>query len=305
MITVDVPASTANLGPGFDCLGLALDLRNHVALEQAAEGLEIEIHGEGQSGLPTDATNRVAQAAFAVFDRLGERPRGLRLVCTNRIPLGSGLGSSAAAAVAGALAANALISGGLTPEQVLGIVYEIEGHADNAAASLYGGLNAVASDSDGIIVRQLPCAEIALAVVVPDVSIPTQTMRQALPDTVALQDAVFNIAHTVLVTEALRTGDLDLLGTASEDRLHQRHRTQHIPGFTDAADGARSAGAQAVTLSGAGPGVVAFGGDPKIVANAMVSGFERAGRPARSWVLDVASLGASVEQGGPGDASGL
>lgn len=228
MISVDVPASTANLGPGYDCLGLALELRNELELRETDDGLQVEIQGEGSHDLPADATNLTVQAAFAVFERLGERRRGLQFRCTNRIPLGSGLGSSAAAAAAGALAANALVSGGLSLEQIMGVVYKIEGHADNAAACLYGGLNAVATDQGGLTVRQLPTANLILAVAVPDVRLSTQAMRQALPSSVALKDAVFNLGHSVLLTEALRTGDLDLLAFASQDRLHQPLSLIHI-----------------------------------------------------------------------------
>jgi homoserine kinase len=294
-VSIEVPASTANVGPGFDCLGLALELRNHLEVAQTTHGLQVEIEGEGEDLLPRDASNRTVQAAFAIFDRLGVRPRGLRVRCINRIPLGSGLGSSAAAAVAGALAADALVSGGLSREQILGVVYEIEGHADNAAASLYGGLNVVASDADGILVRQLPAARLELAIAVPDVALPTPAMRQALPDSIPLKDAVFNLGHTLLLTEALRTGDLDLLAFAARDRLHQPFRIPHIPGFGEAEAAARAAGARAVTLSGAGPGVVAFGGEPSEVTEAMIRGFQQAGVGCRSWVLPLAARGASVQ----------
>lgn len=294
IVSVDVPASTANLGPGFDCLGLALELRNQLELSETDGDLQIEIVGEGHDGLPVDASNLTVQAAFAVFDRLGERRRGLSFHCTNNIPLGSGLGSSSAAAVAGALAANALVSGGLSTEQILGIVFEIEGHADNAAASLYGGLNAVAIDSTGLTVRQLPAADFTLAVVVPEVSLSTRAMRKALPGSASLDDATFNLGHTLLLAEALRTGDLDLLELAAHDRLHQPYRVGHIPGFEEAEAAARLAGARAIVLSGAGPGVVAFGGEASQVAAAMAKGFQQAGIKARSWTLPIAGAGARL-----------
>jgi homoserine kinase len=294
IVSVNVPASTANLGPGFDCLGLALGLRNQLELVTRDSGLEVEVHGEGRSELPTDSTNLTVQAAFGVFDRLGQRPPGLMFRCANQIPLGSGLGSSAAAAVAGALGANALVSGGLSSEQILALVYEIEGHADNAAASLYGGLNVVASDADSLLVRRLPTADLELAVAVPEINLSTRAMRKALPKVVPLQDAVFNLGHSMLLAEALRAGDWDLLAFAAQDRLHQPYRLRQITGFDQAAEAARSAGARAVVLSGAGPGVVAFGGQPSEVAESLVRGFQRAGVSARSWVLPIASQGAAV-----------
>ncbi|MGA9192145.1 MAG: homoserine kinase [Anaerolineales bacterium] len=298
IVSVDVPASTANLGPGFDCLGLALELRNQLELSETDGDLQVEIEGEGRADLPVDASNLTVQAAFAVFDRLGERRRGLSFRCSNHIPLGSGLGSSSAAAVAGALAANALVSGELSLEQILGIVFEIEGHADNAAASLYGGLNAVASDSGELIVRQLPAADFTLTVIVPDISLSTQAMRQALPGSASLDDATFNLGHALLLTEALRTGDLNLLDLAARDRLHQPYRLAHIPGFEEAEAAGRSAGARAVVLSGAGPGVVAFGGESSQVAEAMVKGFQHAGVKARSWALPIAEKGAITRTDG-------
>lgn len=294
-ISVDVPASTANLGPGFDCLGLALELRNHLELTAIGHGLEVEIEGEGARGLPRDASNLVVQAALRAFDELGRRPEGLRFACLNRIPLGSGLGSSAAAVVAGVLAASALVGGELTQERALEIAYEIEGHPDNAAASLYGGLNVVAGQADGLLVRRVPVAELTLAVAVPELALSTAAMRRALPESVPMADSVFNLGHLALTLEALRLGDLELLSASAADRLHQPYRLKFIPQYEDVEREAKRAGARAVVLSGAGPGMVAFGGPADDVAQAMVRAFVAGGTPARGWSLPIAQTGARVQ----------
>ena len=139
-VSVTVPATTANLGPGFDCLGLALDLRNRVSLTTSQQGLIITVRGEGQGTIPIDESNLVFQAAERVFQSQNIRPNGLRIDQENHIPVGSGLGSSAAAALAGIMAANALIGNPLPREQMLQLATEIEGHPDNVAPALYGGL---------------------------------------------------------------------------------------------------------------------------------------------------------------------
>ncbi len=294
-ISVDVPASTANLGPGFDCLGLALELRNHLELTAIGHGLEVEIEGEGARSLPRDASNLVVQGALRVFDALGRRPEGLRFACLNRIPLGSGLGSSAAAVVAGVLAAGALVGGEMKKERALEIAYEIEGHADNAAASLYGGLNVVAGQADGLLVRRVPVAELTLAIAVPELTLSTAAMRRALPESVPMADSVFNLGHLALTLEALRLGDLELLSASAADRLHQPYRIRFIPQYEDVERAAKRAGARAVVLSGAGPGVVAFGGSADDVAQAMVRAFVAGGTAARGWSLPIAQTGARVQ----------
>jgi homoserine kinase len=294
-VAVDVPASTANLGPGFDCLALALELRNHLELTVQSHGLEIEIEGEGAGSLPHDASNRMVQAALATFDAAGSRPEGLRFRCVNRIPLGSGLGSSAAAIIAGVLAARALAEMNLSFERVLELANELEGHPDNIAASLYGGLTAVTSRPHGLLARRIPMAELTLAIAVPELPLSTHAMRQALPASVPLADTVFNLGHLALTLEALRTGDLDLLASATADRLHQPYRVPFVSGFAEVERAAKRAGASAVVLSGAGPGVAAFGGPAEEVAQAMVAAFKAAGVSARGWGLAVAQNGAQVE----------
>ncbi len=296
-ILVRVPATTANLGPGFDALGLALDLWNEAEFTlEGAAGWTVEISGEGSGVLPADATNLVIQAAQRLFDRAGRAaPAGLRLRCTNRIPLGSGLGSSAAAVVAGLVGANALLGEPLDTPGLLRLAAEIEGHPDNASAALLGGLVVVSADGERLIARKIDVPHLAAVVVVPEFNLPTHAARAALPGQVAFNDAVFNLGRAALVVEALRTGDLELLGSAMQDRLHQPHRLKLVPGAGAALAAARQAGAAAAALSGAGPGVVAFGVEPlEPISQAMLAAFHAAGLPARVWMLSVTSLGTQV-----------
>ncbi len=298
-IWVKVPATTANLGPGFDALGLALDLWNEAEFslpKGGGAGWTVEVTGEGAGILPTDASNLVAWAAQRLFKRAGqEAPARLRIHCTNRIPLGSGLGSSAAAAAAGLVGANALLNSPLSIMDLLSLAAEIEGHPDNAAAAFLGGLTVVITGDGDLVVRKIDIPPLTAVVVVPEFSLSTHSARAALPGAVALSDAVSNLGRTALVVEALRTGDLELLGHAMQDRLHQPYRLELIPGADAALAAARQAGAAAAALSGAGPGVVAFGKDRLgAVRQAMQDAFRTAGLSTRAFILTVTSLGAQV-----------
>ena len=297
-IIVKVPATSANLGPGFDALGLALDLWNEAEFtpsQGSSEGWTVEVSGEGAGLLPVDATNLVAEAARRLFERAGRAaPAGLRIRCTNRIPLGSGLGSSAAAVLAGLVGANALLGEPLDKLALLRLAAEIEGHPDNAAAALLGGLTVVISDAGDLVARKIELPPLTAVVVVPEFSLSTHAARAALPGAVPLGDAAFNLGRTALVVEALRTGDLELLERAMHDRLHQPYRLKLVPGAEAALAAARGTGA-AAALSGAGPGVVAFSKGPlELVSQAMRAAFHAAGLPSRAFILPVTSLGAQV-----------
>jgi homoserine kinase len=302
-VTVRVPATTANLGPGFDCLGLALDLENQVTISTGHTNLHIEVAGEGAVSLPHDEQNMVYQAVQAVYHSAGlSSPRGLHIRCKNRIPTGSGLGSSAAATLAGLLGANALLGNPLDVLEILRLGTDLEGHPDNIAAALFGGLVLVATPQTGkqgvvdelILVRRVNIPPVEVAVVVPAVDLSTQEARQALPKQILLTDAVYNIGRAIMVVEALRSSDMELLGRVMVDRLHQPHRLQLIPGAAVALEKAQQAGAAAATLSGAGPGLVAFckgTTNPQLVINAMITAFQDEGIAARGWTLHVSTTG--------------
>ena len=293
MLRVRVPATTANLGAGFDCLGLALSLFNEVDAE-AADGLDIRVEGEGATELPTDATNLVWRAAQRVFDHVGRAPRGARLHLRNAIPLESGLGSSAAATVAGLMIGNGLVSAALNEATLLDLAVAMEGHPDNVAPALLGGLVAAGqADSGRLLVERVATPALTAVVVMPSFRLSTALARQALPASVPRADAVFNLSHTALTLLALQRGDYVALADAMADRLHQPYRAPLAPGLARALDAARTLGA-AAAISGAGPAVIAFtGGRYDEVGEAMRGAFATAGLAARVWQLQVAS-GASL-----------
>lgn len=265
-VTVRVPASSANLGPGFDCLGLALGLHDEVSVRVTQGGLEVHVEGEGAGALRTDQRHLVVRALRAGLDRLGARPAGLAVRCTNRIPHSRGLGSSAAAIVAGVCAARALAAPDVDDAAVLVMAAEIEGHPDNVAACLLGGATAAWTEQGRARAVRLPVDDrIRPVIFLPDGA--KQSTRQAralLPDTVSHADAASNAARAALLVRALG-GRPDLLLTATEDRLHQPYRLR-----TQARGGAlltrlREAGI-AATLSGSGPSVLALAAGPEQAA---------------------------------------
>lgn len=297
-VRVRIPATTANLGPGFDCLGLALDLWNEAEFRLEGTGPVLRIHGEGEGRLPENGDNLLLRAFFYYYRLQGlPNPSGPRVECRNAIPTGSGLGSSASAALLGLLAADTLSGCDLPKEDLLRMAVDLEGHADNAAAALYGGLAVTLGSEGGWLTRRFDVPSLCAAWVLPEFDFPTQMARKALPDRVARGDAIFNAARTPLVVEALRTGDLDLLGRVMDDRLHQPQRLPLIPGGLEAFQAAREAGAPAVAISGAGPSLIAFcRGDPAPVIAAMRAAFKEAGLASRGFALTTTSLGAQVEQ---------
>ena len=298
-LTVYAPATTANLGPGFDTLGLALDLWNEAVFCLEGDGFLIDFKGEHRhGGLPDDSENLIARAFSHFYNKQGkEVPRGVHITCTNRIPTGSGMGSSAAAVLTGLGAANAFLGNPLERDGILEMAAEMEGHPDNAAAALFGGLTVCLNGDRPILTRCFEAAPLPVVVAVPKFHLPTQTARAALPSEVSIKDAVFKIGRAVLVVEALRSGDLDLLGQVMADRLHQPCRFKLIPGCLEAQKRAFNAGAKAVALSGAGPGLLAFARpeDCAKVGAAMQEGFEAAGLKCVWFNLSGSSKGMRVE----------
>lgn len=298
-VRVLVPATTANLGPGFDSLALTLDLWNEAVFTLSGEGIIVEVEGEGSGSLPAGGENLIARAMAVFFDQAGESaPAGLHIHCYNRIPLGSGLGSSAAAILTGLLAANALTNNPASPDDLLNLADQIEGHPDNVSAALLGGLVIVAGDTVPLVTRRVDIPPLQVAIVLPLVELPTHSARRVLPESVAHRDAVFNLSRTALVVEALRSGDLDLLAFATQDRLHQPYRLRLIPGAAEAMNAARDAGAAAVVLSGAGPSLIAFcASRPETTAQAMAQALQHASVPHRTLLLSTTNHGAAIETG--------
>ncbi len=299
-VLVKVPATTANLGPGFDALGLALNLWNEAEFTCTDDSLmSVAISGEGEEILPGNAENAVVEAALQVFELAGKPCPGLHAHCLNRIPLGSGMGSSSAAMLTGMLGANALLGNPFTDEQILKLAIETEGHPDNVAPAMLGGLVASIVFEDRVISMKLPAkanhGAIHATIVLPDFDFPTRQARAILPKQVERVDAIYNISRAVLVTEALRTGNLDLLGIAMKDSLHQPYRLPLIPGAIAALEAGKGAGAAAVALSGAGPGLIAFSSQEGTgIGQAMKRAFETVGLSARIFELETSYEGAEV-----------
>ena len=278
-ITWRVPATSANLGPGFDCLGLALNLYNETSFSLEGDTLSVEIYGEGMNLLPLNEQNLIVKSFFALYQRADARaPRGLRVHSTNAVPVSSGMGSSASAVLAGLLGANSLLDEPFSREEILAFASELEGHPDNVAPALLGGLVVSVQKDAQVFTRSLPLAAWEMVVVTPELTWTTQEARDALPKQVSLGDAVFNIGRTMLVTQALAAGDLSLLREMMDDRLHQAYRLAGLRGAKASLDAARGLGA-GVAISGAGPSLIAFAekGQLDAVEAALLSGFEKEG----------------------------
>ncbi len=283
-VVVDAPASTANLGAGYDALALAVELVDRVELSVNAEpGSTIEVEGEGSGTLPVGPENRFVMALETGLRwALGEVPRGVGwgVRMKNAIPLLRGLGSSAAATVAGLVAANALAGDPLEQRKLLELAIQLEGHPDNVAAALLGGFVVVVSE-DGRVeaVRFDPPLRLRCVFFIPALELSTARMRQVLPAEVPHRDAAFNLGRAALAVAAFAGGRLDLLRLATEDRLHQPYRSQVFPALPMLIEAAVGAGAHGACLSGAGSSVVAFTDSPD-ASGAVEKAFVAAARAA-------------------------
>ncbi|OGO07983.1 MAG: homoserine kinase [Chloroflexi bacterium RBG_13_60_9] len=294
---IQVPATSANLGPGFDCMALALDLWNDVILESAEGNVRVAIEGEGARTLPKDGRNRVAQAASQVFQKAGDSGARFSIECTNRIPVSSGMGSSAAAAVGGLIAANAAIGNSYSRQNLIQLCLPLEVHADNAVAAFVGGLVILSAEEGRVLWRRYELPQMQVCVIVPETHLSTGESRSLLPENIDHRDAVFNMGKALLVADALRNADYRLLAEAMQDRLHQPYRMAHLPGVEDIIQAAKLAGAAAAVLSGAGPGVIAFaesGLDG--IQTAMLAAAKERKLAVRGFILHVSNAGANEKE---------
>jgi homoserine kinase len=264
-VAVEVPATIANLGAGYDCLGMALELTNRVGLEVRSWGrgaIELSVEGEGAGELPADSRNRFVQGVeAAIVEARGSLPEGASwlIEMVNRIPLSRGLGSSAAATVGGLLAANALLGDALSTADLLRLATAIEGHPDNAAAALLGGFVASAALGDTVEAIRFDVPRGIRAVIfIPDLRLSTAEMRKVLPSKVPRADAVANLGRVALGVAAMASGRRDSLRILTEDRLHEPYRASAYPQLPRLVDDARKAGAIGACLSGSGSSIVAF-----------------------------------------------
>jgi homoserine kinase len=257
-VTVRVPATSANLGPGFDSLGLALDLCDEVTAETTSgTAVTVEVQGEGEGTVALDERHLVAATMLRTFKHLELAAPGLKIKCRNRIPHARGLGSSSAAIVAGIMLADALAGGGMTRAERLALASDIEGHPDNVAPCLFGGFTIAYSTEDGAKAVGLdPSPRIHPWVYVPDTKGLTAVARAALPEKVPHVDAVFNVSRAALLVAAVSRHPSRLF-EATDDRLHQSYRAKGMPESTHLLRELRSAGI-AAAISGAGPTVLAL-----------------------------------------------
>jgi homoserine kinase len=300
-ITVSVPATSANLGPGFDTLGMALSHYDHYTAEVTGSGLEIDIRGEGEKEAPRDENNLVFKALRLVFDSLGEKIPGLKISCENNIPHGRGMGSSGAAVAGGVMLAAGLLAQKhqLTEQQLLEFATELEGHPDNVAPALFGGLTIAWVDDSGPHHKKLTVHRgISPLVLVPSNQMSTKLARSLQPDSVPHTDAVFNVSRSALLVAAL-TQSPELMMAATEDKLHQSYRAAAMPETSALISALRASGHPAV-VSGAGPSVLVLEDDPKKRLKAMEMVF----KDFSTWTplaLAVDFKGASLEgQSGSG-----
>ncbi|OZB91163.1 homoserine kinase [Paenibacillus sp. XY044] len=257
-VRVRIPASTANLGPGFDTLGMALSLYAWIEMKEA-EHTVFHLYGDEMQGIPQDKSNLLYQVAQQVFERAGVHVPEIEISMYSDIPLTRGLGSSATAIVGALAAANALIGSPLTKAELFDMSTGIEDHPDNVGASLYGGI--ITAIWDGVhaeCIRFDPPEDLEVLVVIPDFELATSEARKVLPDHISRKDAVYNVSRASFLVGALAGGRMDLIGKAMSDRMHQPYRAPLIPGMSRILEEAADHGALGVALSGAGPTLLAL-----------------------------------------------
>jgi homoserine kinase len=258
-VIAKIPASTANLGPGFDTLGMALSLFAWIEMSEGAGATRIKLHGSELEGIAADKSNLIYKVAQLVFAEAGVSMPELNIAMYSEIPLTRGLGSSASAIVGGLAAANALIGNPLPEDRLFQIATGLEGHPDNVGASLFGGI--VAAAWDGVhadYVRLDPHPELDVLVAIPEFHLSTEKARHALPAQLSMADAVYNVSHSSLLVAAIATGNLGMIRHAMKDRLHQPYRAALIPGMAAILEQAADHGALGAALSGAGPTLLAL-----------------------------------------------
>jgi len=292
-VVVDVPATTANLGPGFDCLGAALQLNNRFAMrciEGDGERFELIIEGSEGSHLRGGPDNLVYRAAQRVWKEAGEPPLALEARVTLGVPPARGLGSSATAIVAGLIGANALVGEPLSTEKLLELAIDIEGHPDNVVPSLLGGLCLTARGSERWRVLRCEWSSAVKAVVaIPAIRLSTAEARRAMPRSIPIPDAVINLGALTLLLQGLRSGDGELIADGLHDRIHEPYRWGLIQGGAAVRQAALEAGAWGCVISGAGPTVLALADAERApaISEAMVQAWQAEGVGSRGEVLDV------------------
>ena len=295
---VRIPATTANMGAGFDSFGMALGYYNYISIEEA-ETQQCIVEGEGAQELSAHKDNLVMRSIRHVYDEVGKKTPDLKLCMQNNIPLSRGMGSSAAAIVGGLYAANALLGFPVSTERILELAVKIEGHPDNVAPALLGGfiISGIASNRKIETVKLLPPDTLKMIVCVPEYKLSTKKSREVLPRSVALKDAVFNVGHASMLVGAFATGKTELLKLALQDRLHQPYRYKLIPGSEQVIKAAIAGGALGCTISGSGPSMIAYAEEKfDVIGRKMCEVFNKNSINAHYIIVSADNSGAQIVQ---------
>lgn len=296
MVRVRIPATSANLGPGFDCLGLALSLYNYVQIEES-DSFRITLKGDYITGLATDETNLVWKSMCTLWETIGFAIPTVSLELENNVPPTRGMGSSSAAIIGGLVAANEYAGGVLSKQKILELANQIEGHPDNVAPALLGGVTLAVTTETGVIARTLHSnPRFTALAIVPDFHLSTEKSRKVVPTSVSRADAVYNLSRTALLVEALIHEEYALLQEGMQDRLHQNQRASLVPGLAETLQIALDTGAYGSALSGSGPTILALVSHhmAEKVSQAMVNCLAGHGLTAKAYTLSVDSEGAVV-----------
>lgn len=258
-VIVKVPATTANLGPGFDCIGAALQLYNEFKFTLSDSDLCIKVHGKEAEKVQTDSSNLIYQAFVKLYERINKTPPGVEIEINLGVPLARGLGSSATAIVGGLVGGNILADSPLSPQDVIKLAIEMEGHPDNVVPAFLGGCQLAATSSRGWEICPVQWhPEIIPVVAIPDFELSTSQARKVLPTEISRDDAVFNASHFGLLLQALATNQKEWLQAALQDKLHQPYRQSLILGYDHVENAVIEAGAHGMVISGAGPTLLAL-----------------------------------------------
>ena len=299
---VRVPGTSANCGPGFDCLGVATTIYNYLDLTLLhGNKIVVEAAGEGAENIPRGKRNLTWQAVQRLLQEVGRETdfKGAIIRTKNNVPISRGLGSSSTAIVGGLVAANEILGAPLTRQELLKLATELEGHPDNVAPALFGGFTVSVMDKGAVQTFSFqPRIKLKLIVAVPDFELSTRLARKVLPKNISMKDAIFNVSRASMLIAALVEGREDLLPLAFDDALHQPYRKKLVPGMTEVFEAAKAAGALGAAISGAGSCLIAFtttrSGLEEKISSAMVDEFKAHGVKSKALILNVDKRGAQI-----------
>lgn len=295
-VKITLPATITNLGPGLNSLGLAVGLYTTIEISlRADDTMQVETEGEGAGQYGIGLRHPVVLAIMRLFQKQERAVLGLNVKINNHIPVNSGLGAEAAFWVAGIIGANNLLGAIYTRTEIIEIAAQVSGLPHQTVTSMMGGLTTSLMDGEDLIYRALPTSGLQVIVTLPELERYASAVAKVKPERVPLTDAVHNLSRVPLLVEALRTGDLELIGQVLDDHLQVPFLKQHITGYDHVVEMAHRAGALAVTLSGDGPAVIAFAeNDLKRIATVMELAFENSGVKAHSWILPIDTQGVVI-----------